>query len=71
MLHYAAPSGFLQWAQIYALYRKAFPRSERKPFAIIRKMHRKGVTDIWYFTREGKFAGLIITINGPEYVLLD
>lgn len=71
MLKFAAPAGFLQWANIYRLYRRAFPRSERKPFAIIRKMHRKGVSDIWHFTRDGKFAGLIITINGEKHILLD
>lgn len=71
MLQYSAPKGFLQWAEIFRLYHKAFPASEKKPFAMIRKMHRKGVTDIWRFTRDGKFAGLIITINSPSHILLD
>ena len=71
MLQYAAPKGLKQWAEVYRLYQKAFPKSEKKPFAIIRKMHQKGVTDIWCFTRNGKFAGLIITINGPDHILLD
>ncbi|MBQ3193994.1 MAG: GNAT family N-acetyltransferase [Oscillospiraceae bacterium] len=70
-LTYAAPKGIRQWAQVYTLYQKAFPASEKKPFAIIRKMHRKGVTDIWRFSRNGKFAGLIITINGQANILLD
>lgn len=71
MLNYAAPKGFSQWAEIYKLYRKAFPRSERKPFSIIRRKHWEGKTDIWRFTRDGKFAGLIITINGEDHILLD
>lgn len=71
MLQYAAPTGLKQWAEIYILYQKAFPASEKKPFPIIRKMHKKGVTDIWRFTRNGKFAGLIITINGSRHILLD
>lgn len=71
MLQYAAPRGFRQWADLYKLYQKAFPASEKKPFSMIVKMHRKGVSDVWRFTREGKFAGLIITINGPEHILLD
>ena len=70
-LQYAAPKGLRQWAEIYTLYQKAFPASEKKPFSIIRKMHKKGTTDIWRFTRNGKFAGLIITINGREHILLD
>ncbi len=70
-LQYAAPRGFVQWAEVYFLYQKAFPASEKKPFSMIRKMHRKGITDVWRFTRKGNFAGLIITINGPSHILLD
>ena len=71
MLTYAAPRGLAQWADIYKLYNKAFPRSERKPFSMILQMYRKGNSDVWYFTRGGKFAGLIITINGNDHILLD
>lgn len=71
MLTYAAPKGFRQWAEIYKLYQKAFPRSEKKPFAMIRKMHRLGKSDVWRFERNGTFAGLIITINGEKNILLD
>lgn len=71
MLTYAAPKSFDEWTDIYKLYRRAFPRSERKPFWMILKMHRRGTTDIWYFRREGKFAGMIITINGDKHILLD
>ena len=71
MLLYAAPKGLRQWADIYKLYEKAFPKSEKKPFWMIRKMHRKGASDVWRFTRNGKFAGLIITINGEKNILLD
>lgn len=71
MLRYAAPRGIVQWAEIYKLYQKAFPLSEKKPFSMILKMYRKGKTDIWRFTRNGTFAGLIITINGSEQILID
>ena len=71
MLQYSAPKGLGQWADIYKLYQKAFPRAEKKPFSMIMKMHRKGASDVWRFTRNGKFAGLIITINGDQFVLLD
>lgn len=71
MLNYAKPKGLVQWAQIYKLYQSAFPASEKKPFPMMLKMYRKGASDIWRFTREGKFAGLIITINGPEHILID
>ncbi len=71
MLQYSAPKGIRQWAEVYKLYQQAFPKSEKKPFSVIVKMHRKGVTDIWRFTRDGKFAGIIITINGEKHILLD
>ena len=71
MLKYAAPKGLRQWADIYKLYQKSFPASEKKPFWMIVKMHRKGASHVWRFTRNGKFAGLIITINGDSHILLD
>lgn len=71
LLQYAAPRGLSQWADIYKLYQKAFPASEKKPFSMIVKMYRKGASHVWRFTRNGKFAGLIITINGDLHILLD
>ena len=65
------PEGFLRWLRLYCLYRTAFPREERKPFALIRRMYEKGTTDIWCLERDGEFVGLGITINGPELILLD
>ena len=41
------PASPLDWLHIRLLYRRAFPRSERKPFKMIRRMHRAGRTDVW------------------------
>lgn len=71
MLQYAAPAGLRQWAEVYKLYQKAFPKSEKKPFSVILKKYREGKTDIWRFTRSGGFAGIIITINGNAHILVD
>lgn len=71
MLTYAQPKGLLQWTEVYRLYQKAFPRSEKKPFSMIRSMYKKGASDVWRFDRNGKFAGIIITINGEKNILLD
>lgn len=60
-----------QWIRIYRLYHSAFPRSEKKPFSMILKMCKKGKSDAWYCENDGKFAGLVITINGPDKILLD
>lgn len=64
------PCGTDIWS-VWRLYRRAFPKSERKPFSMIRKMTRLGKSDLWCVMVDGKFAGLAITINGPEQVLLD
>ena len=56
---------------IFALYRRAFPPSERKPFSIIVKMARTGRVDLWTFRRGGRFAGFAATVNGQEIVMLD
>lgn len=66
-----APSTPLDWLRIRMLYRRAFPREERKPFAMIRKMYRASRTDVWLAEQDGRFAGLAATINGDGIVLLD
>ena len=60
-----------QWIKIRKLYKKAFPRYERKPFSIIRDMYRDGKTDVWYCTENGAFAGFAATINSDTVVMLD
>lgn len=66
-----APTTWLDWLRLRLLYRQAFPRYERKPFAVIRKMHREGRTDVWLAEQDGHFAGLAATINGGDTILLD
>jgi len=65
------PSGLMDWLHIYRLYQAAFPASEKKPFSMIRAMYNKGKSDVWYCVENGKFSGLVITINGPDKILLD
>jgi len=59
------------WLRIYFLYRRSFPRSERKPLSAIRGMQKKGKTDVWMFFRGGRFAGFATTINSERLILLD
>ncbi len=59
------------WRKMYSLYRKAFPRTERKPFSIIRKMYESGKADVWYCIKENEFIGFATTINSEETVLID
>lgn len=60
-----------EFFKIKALYKRAFPIEERKPFGIIRRMQRLGKSDIWYFEEDGQFVGMAATINGEKEVLID
>ena len=59
------------WKKIKQLYKTAFPRYERKPLWIVRMKHRKNEADIWVIEHESEFAGLAITVNELDMVLLD
>ncbi len=59
------------WYRLYKLYCEAFPSYERKPFSIIRSMQKKGKSDVWYFEKDNKFAGLVFTINSDSVILID
>lgn len=62
----------LEWWRIYLLYRRAFPKYERKPFAVIRRMQKESRTVVWYaLTQDGRFAGMASTIEGENETLLD
>ena len=61
----------MHWYRLYKLYCEAFPAYERKPFSMIRSMQKNGKSDVWYFEKEGKFAGLVFTINSVNVILID
>lgn len=65
------PKGLIRWAKLYKLYLYAFPAEERKPFSMIVSMWKKGKTDVWRIEHNGRFAGLAITINSSDVILLD
>lgn len=52
------PAGLRQWVQLYCLYRRSFPRSERKPFRIILKKYRAGNTQSGASCKPGNFWAL-------------
>lgn len=65
------PRNAADWLLLKQLYRSAFPRAERKPFAAIRRMNREGKADIWCILADGHFAGMATTVNGAQALLLD
>ncbi len=65
------PQTLIQWIHIFVLYHKSFPKTEKKPFSRILSTYRKGKADVWYLSYKGYFAGLAITINSKDTILLD
>lgn len=65
------PASLGQWVRLYWLYRRSFPRSERKPFGIILKKYRSGMTDIWCIQQADRFLGFAATMNSPDLIMLD
>ena len=53
------------------LYREAFPKSERKPFSVIRRLEREGKGDILAFYEDGAFLGMATTVKNDDIVLID
>lgn len=71
MIKLEKPNGWGDWLRLYRLYMQAFPAAERKPWRTIRKMYEKGKADVWCVKADGNFAGLAITVNSPNVILLD
>ena len=65
------PQTACDWLRLYGLYLEAFPASERKPFAVIRRMFREGKADVWCILGAGKFVGMATTVNGNDRILID
>lgn len=59
------------WLEFYRLYRSAFPKEERKPISVIRRMQKDGRGEVWCFEEDGRFAGLAFAIVAEGRVLLD
>lgn len=60
-----------QLQQIEALYERAFPEYERKPFTLIREKQATGNVDILYIEEDKTFHGLAITMKDKDLILLD
>ncbi|MBR7048099.1 MAG: GNAT family N-acetyltransferase [Campylobacter sp.] len=53
------------------LYKRAFPKSERKPFAMILRSWCENRGEIYGVFSGNKFAGLVLTLISPNAVLID
>ena len=57
--------------EVKALYMKAFPPEERKPFSIIEDKVREGSMEILCMEEDGRFLGLAIMILHGDIALID
>ena len=60
-----------QLSTVEALYMRAFPREERKPFSVILEKAEEGSMEILTIEEENTFLGLAITILFKDRVILD
>lgn len=60
-----------QLANMEALYKEAFPKEERKPFALMLKKCEEGSMEMLALEQDGRFLGLAIMILHGEIALLD
>lgn len=59
----------LRW--IKRTYLEAFPKSERKPFGLMKRKARQGVMEFSAFLDKGRPVGFAITVLYQDMVLLD
>lgn len=57
--------------KIKRIYLEAFPRVERKPFLMMKKMAKRGAMELLAITEKEQVAGLAITVRHGDMVLLD
>lgn len=57
--------------KLKALYERTFPRAEKKPFLLIKRLTKQGKMKIYSAEENGKFLGLAIMILHSDIALLD
>lgn len=53
------------------IYLEAFPRAERKPFLMMKKMAKRGDMEMLVILDKGQVVGLAVTVRHQDIVLLD
>lgn len=60
-----------EWIKLRKLYKASFPKYEQKPLWLVWYVMHCHKADVWIAEREGEFAGIAITMNGADLILLD
>lgn len=59
------------WKEIKEIYLEAFPKSERKPFFVIKHSIKKGKTKILIATEDNYLQGFVMVIPYRDMVMVD
>ena len=70
MLKIRKAAGFWDWQRIRWLYKRAFPKNERKPISAIKNLTKQGLGDVFVID-DGGFLGFATTMEAGDRVLLD
>ena len=62
------PANPKELRQMKKLYLQAFPKSERKPFRLMRKKAREGVMELLVIHEKKELLGLAITVHYKDMV---
>ncbi len=60
-----------EFRKIKRIYLEAFPRTERKPFRMMKKKARQGAMELLSILDGGRIVGLAVTVRYQDVVLLD
>ena len=63
--------GEVNFKAVKRLYKKAFPRVERKSLLLIKKKEKQGSAKIFEIQCDGAFCGLLITAVNNDVMLID
>lgn len=60
-----------QWPAIQEIYKEAFPKSEQKPFFLLKRPVRSGKAQLWTAEEDGQLLGFLLANIWKDLVLVD
>ena len=60
-----------QWPAIQEIYKEAFPKSEQKPFFLLKQPVRSGKAQLWTAEEDGQLLGFLLADIWKDLVLVD
>lgn len=60
-----------QWPAVQEIYTEAFPKSEQKPFFLLKRPVRRGRAQLWTAEEDGQLLGFLLADLWQDLVLID